>query len=479
MLLQRKTRKKDNKDHVDVAPPSQERVVVAPHTTKSPSRNITPPALCIQPNSTVKLNPPTDLVTATKTSSNGQPHTDKPTSSVSSNVSTASKPDSTKVSSILKPAEKFTGQQQVVGLSRPSSAPLIPGTLAPPAPVVSMVQAAAAASSAPLLSRSISAAGRLGPDPSPSPATGHPYIPQSYRNAILGNSFSATSSGGGFTHPSQTANAMVNSSTTFSQQPNLVSNPVYLSPVSERMEQPNGVSSGMSFPPTHQDELLGQGQSWMESPNRRMMYDSQSMLNDIPNYDLYHRPMNRVPHDFYPSELLSVGPSGRQVQSALADEFPHLDIINDLLDDEQVIGRTSYGNAVFQGLGSSGPTLFNRQLSYPTDISLLSEAGSSCRFDRSRSYPDDGGFQQQDYGGYDSVREFIPQGNPMPYMNGQIDSLVPNQQWQLVGPDLSLLSMRSSGSGVDGGYSYNIPEYSNMACGVNNNYAMFRPSNGH
>lgn len=465
VLLQRKPSKKDNKDHVDIVL-SQERVAVASYSSKSPPRN-TSPAMAVQSNSSVKISPHIDLVPSKKTSLNEQQQADKATSIQSSYTATTSKPDSTKAT-IFKPAEKLTGQQ-TTGLSRPSSAPLIPGTL-PAAPVVSMVQAAAL--SAPLLSRSISAVGSLGPDPSP--ATAHPYVPQSYRNAIMGNSFSAST--GGFTHFSQPTSAAVTTPTTFSQQPALVSNPVFHSVASDRME-PNAVSSGMSFTATHQDEALCQ--SWMESPqreiNRRLMYDSQSMLNEIPNFDLY-RPVNSVPHEFFPSEL-SAGTSGRQVQSALADEFPHLDIINDLLDDEQVIGRSSQGNTVFQGLGS-GPTLFNRQLSYPTDISLLSEAGSlgsSCRFDRSRSYPDDG--FQQDYSAgspYDSVREFIPQGNLMPYRNGQIDSLVPNQ-WQMVGPDLSLLSMRSSG--VDG-YSYNIPEYSNMACGVNN-YAMFRPSNGH
>lgn len=466
VLLQRKPSKKDNRDHVDIVL-SQEKVAVAPHPSKSPPRNSTPP-LAVPANHNVKSTN-TDLVPSKKTSLNRQQQTDKATSSASSYTATASKPDSIRAT-VLKPSEKLTGQQ-TAGLSRPSSAPLIPGSL-PAAPAVSMVQAAA--SNAPSLSRSSSAAGRLGPDPSS--AAAHPYIPQSYRNAIIGNN-SYSASAAGLTYPCQPSSAMVNTPTSFAQQPALVPNSVYLSPASERME-PNGVSSGMSYNAAPQDEA--RSQPWMESPqrdvNRRLMYDSQSMHNDIPNFDLY-RPMNSVHHELFPSGLLA-GTSGRQVQNALADEFPHLDIINDLLDDEQVIGRASHGNMVYQGLGS-GPTLFSRQLSYPTDINQLNEAGSlgsSCRFDRSRSYPDDS--FQQDYGAsspYDSVREFIPQGNPMPYMNnGQVDSLVPNQ-WQLLGPDLSLLGMRSSG--VDG-YSYNIPDYSNIACGVNS-YAMFRPSNGH
>lgn len=199
------------------------------------------------------------------------------------------------------------------------------------------------------------------------------------------------------------------------------------------------------------------------------MFDSPTMLRDISSFDMY-RPVNSGSHELFPSEL-SAGTSGRQLQGGLADEFPHLDIINDLLDDDQGIGRAT---------PPLGTTFFNRQFTYPTDMNLSSEVGSPCRFDRARSFPEDG-FQQQDYcpstsssSHYSSVREFIPQGNSLPYMNGQIDSLVPNQ-WQLLGPDLSLLGMRNSG--VDG-YPYSISDYSDLACSVNG-YTMFRPSNGH
>ncbi|KAK9265870.1 hypothetical protein L1049_027320 [Liquidambar formosana] len=67
----------------------------------------------------------------------------------------------------------------------------------------------------------------------------------------------------------------------------------------------------------------------------------------------------------------------------------------------------------------------------------------------------------------------IPHGNQLPYANGQIDGLIPNQ-WQVAGTDLSLLSMMNT---EGDGYPYH-PEYPNLACGVNG-YTVFRPSNGH
>lgn len=444
VLLQRKG---SSKDPLDMGQ-SKERAAGTPRVAKSPPKNVT--SAPVQPKSDLKSNVNADTVPGKKMFSNGQQQTNRmATLANASQPVIASRPDSTKAS-LPKLAEKVTGQQ-VAGLSRPSSAPLIPGTLPPATPVVSVARSAA--SSAHLLSRSISAAGRLGPDPSPGAQV---YITQSYRNAIIGNSSSASSAG--FTHSPQPAPAVVNISTTFSQSPALVPTSVFL-------------------PQAPQEEVLG-GQPWMKSPQRDItrssMFESPSIINDIPTG--IYRLASTGAHELFPSEL-SAGPSVRQVQGPMADEFPHLDIINDLLDDEQGMGRVTHGSRIFQGLGN-GPALFNRQFTYPTDMSLSSEMGSlgtSCRLDRSRSYHENG--FQQDYGSggqYSSVREFTPHGSSMPYINGQLDSVVPNQ-WQLLGPDLSLLGMRTSG--MDG-YPYSISDYSNMTCGVNE-YGMFRPSNGH
>lgn len=463
VLLQRKP---SNKGRVDIGS-SKEKTSATPRLSKSPPRNttVTPTVL---PNSDLKSTPHADSVPPfRKISSNGLQPADKAVASSATQTAIASRTESAKTC-VPKLADKLSGQQAAV-LSRPSSAPLIPGTL-PTAPVVSMVQSAAPA--APPLFRSISVAGRLGNDPSP---TAHPYIPQSYRNAIMGNSLGASSPG--FTHSAQSATAVFNTSSAFSQQPGLAQAPLFLPQVRERVD-PNCVSASISFTATTSEDVLS-GQQWMGSPqscaSRSSVFESPSMRHDMPSFDLY-RPMNGGSHELFPSELLA-GTSGRPLQGALSDDFPHLDIINDLLDDEQGIGRTASGSTIFQGL-HKGPTLFPRQFTYPTDINLSSEVGSvgtSGRFDRSRSLPEDG-FQQEycsSSSPYSRARGFTPQRNSLSYMNGQVDSLVPNQ-WQL-GPDLSLLGLRNSG--LDS-YPYSISDYSDLTDSVNG-YRLFRPSNGH
>ncbi|KAK9724399.1 hypothetical protein RND81_05G069700 [Saponaria officinalis] len=431
-------RKQNNKDNAQTR--SNTKNVASLPSLKSPPRNTTS-VTAVQPKPDLKTTRPTDLVSPRKTSPNEQHQSDKvPSSPNTSPTSNTPRVDSP-MATVSKPTEKLTVQQPV-GLS---SAPLIPGTHSA-TPVTSMVQVAAP--SAPFLSRSISATGTSVPNPSL--VTAPAYDPQSYRNAIAGNSFTAIS--GGFTLPPHTTNSVVNKSTSFSQRPTTVPNPKLHSNAFERTES-NSDNSGITFAATSREEVLN-GQSWMDS--------SQSQYLNM------YRPLNNGAHGLFPSEF-SVGTSG-QLQNALADEFPHLDIINDLLADEQVSGKT-HAEMDFPS--------FNRQLTYPTNVNLSSEdvsTGSSSGFDRPQRYLDDS-FQQK-YGPgspYNSVRDFIPQGNnSVSYVNGQIDSLVPNQ-WQMLGPDLSLLGLRSSG--VDG-YSYNPLDYSNMACGVNG-YSMFRSSNGH
>jgi hypothetical protein len=169
--------------------------------------------------------------------------------------------------------------------------------------------------------------------------------------------------------------------------------------------------------------------------------------------------------------------SGRQNQALLVDEFPHLDIINDLLDDEQSIGKTSRTSLGFESLGNGLHSL-NRQFSYPGDLDANDDHGSStssCRFERSQSYHHDHGFRggyNSSHGHFDSPRDYIPQVSSMPYVNGQVDGLIPNQ-WQVAGSDLLYAGMRNP---ENNGYPY-YPDYSNMACGVNG-YTVFRPSNG-
>ncbi|KAK1418844.1 hypothetical protein QVD17_27991 [Tagetes erecta] len=259
---------------------------------------------------------------------------------------------------------------------------------------------------APFLSRSASAAGYLGPD---LPSSGQSFGPPSYRNAMMGSPASATSS-------------------TFSQtHSHSYSQPVFPPQTPERIDSTNSIRPSFSFGlMSHNDVVLQNGSRWIESERSQ-------------------------PHGL------------------LGDEFPHLDIINDLLDDE-------YAMPIQSTLGPSfhnGPRHLTHQFTFPGDIDGSLDQGpstSSCRFDRARSFHEE---FQHGYGvGFDFSRDLIPlQPNLQPYMNGQIDGLVPNQ-WQIGGSDLSY-GLRN----IDGdGYACHIqPDYSGLTMGVNG-YTMYRPN---
>ncbi|XP_071938042.1 TNF receptor-associated factor homolog 1a-like [Coffea arabica] len=352
---------------------------------------------------------------------------------------------------------------QMPVMSRPLSAPLIPGPR-PASPVVSMVQ------TPPSLSRSVSAVGRLGPESS---TTSHNYVPQSYRNVMMGGQ--VPGSAVGFTQPHSPTSG-INHSHSYSQSATLLSKPLFLPHSSERME-PNINKSSFSFGMVNHD-IMQNGQQWMEGPPRDVNAGVSSdhlMLNDIRNFELY-KPLHSRSQDHLPSEVPPCT-SGRQTHGVLADEFPHLDIINDLLDDEQAIGKTAAASSSFHPF-SNGPHHLNRQFSFPGDIGMSNDMGpstSSCRFERTRSYHDDTFHRGYGSSGgpYDTLRDMVPTSNLRPYVNGHIDGLIPNQ-WQMAGSDRCYMNMRN----MEGdGYPYQMPDYSNLASGVNN-YTVFRPSNG-
>ncbi|KAG7991862.1 hypothetical protein I3843_02G100000 [Carya illinoinensis] len=444
-------KKLSTKEQTDVERASKDRTSAIPSSPRSPPRNS---ASTIRSKNSIVV----DSVLIGKASSNDTQHAQL---IPASQITVMSKPGIQKAASV-KPTEKAMAQQVPV-MSRPSSAPLIPGPR-PIAPAVSRIQ------TAPPLARSMSATGRLGPEPLP--AT-HGYVPQSYRNAIVGNAVASGSCG--FAHPNSQSSGM-NQSSAFSQSATSVSAPMFLPQSPERVD-PTMVKSGLPYGMVMRD-VLQTGAHWMESSqreaSRNMHYDHTYLLNDVQNLSLYKPAYNGSQGQL--SNQFPACTSGQQSQGVLADEFPHLDIINDLLDDELSIGKA--GSTVYESL-SNGPQLLNRQFSFPGDTSIsgdVSSSYSSCRFERSRSYHNDGFPQRLHSSGshYESMRDFIPQGNASLYVNGQVDGLVLNQ-WQVAGSDLSLLGMRNTEG--DGYPCYN-PDYSNVACGVNG-YRVFRPSNGH
>ncbi|XP_050216227.1 TNF receptor-associated factor homolog 1a [Mercurialis annua] len=412
-------KKPSTKDLVDVERSSKERAATFPSSSRSPPRS---PSKDLQSSIQAKLenkNSATiDLVQIKKPSLNCGQQPDKAastTTTTSSHNTVLSKPESLNAST-LKMSEKPVVQQLPL-MSRPSSAPLTPGPKST-APVVSMVQ------TSPLLARSVSATGRLGPDPSPA---NHSYAPLSYRNAMVGNHVETSSAG--FTHANSSSlgvNIPSTHTSTHTQPAALVSGSMFLPPSSDMVEL-NSVQSGFHFGMVARDPA---GSQRVES-----------------------------------------------LQGGVTDEFPHLDIINDLLDDEHGIGMAAGASRVFQPLGN-GPHYLNRQCSFPGDAistDMLSSTSSSCRFERARSYHD-GGFQRS-YSALgsnlDAVREYVPQSSPMLYANGHVDGLG-QHQWQMTASDLSRVGMRN----VEGdGSPYFNPDYSNLACG-GNGYAVYRPSNG-
>ncbi|KAL9262726.1 TNF receptor-associated factor homolog 1b-like protein [Drosera capensis] len=476
MLLRRKPL--SMRDQADMERVFKEKAAVVPQPPKSPPKiRNSPPQL----KHNTRSNPSSDPSLGRKTSTVSTQQPEKsPSSSPQHPEKTAipsppqaqkaplslnmSRPDSIK-SSTLKPPEKVLVRPSA--MSRPSSAPLVPGSKPVTAPSISIVQAT---SVAPPLSRSVSAAGRLGPDPSPG---SYSHVPQSYRNAIIGAS--ATASPVGFSHPQPVSSSLNLSSSGFVPQTTMVTAPMFLPRGSDAVDT-SSVSSSISFGSAMRDM---DGLQWTSSPHRHMSrsstFSSSSNVNGFLNHDVFRSTSARCHASAMP---YSVSTSGRHKQGALADDFPHLDIINDLLDDEQQSSGSTSETSIFPGMNSLSNHL-NQQFRIPNDMGMSGELGSlasSCRLERSPSYQDDG--FQLDYGSgshFDSLREYSPQATLMPYGNGHhVDGLVPPHQWQLVGPDLSLLNMRNTGSDW---YPYEIPEYSNLGAGVNG-YTMFRPSNG-
>ncbi|XP_027368027.1 TNF receptor-associated factor homolog 1b-like isoform X3 [Abrus precatorius] len=438
----------------------KEKTSAVPSSSSSPPRNL---PMSIQMKSEQQTSVTGDPVHVRRTSFCVSQLTDKDASSTSTSVPQVTIVPKAEVQKSSPPRLTERSMAQVAMMSRPSSAPLVPGGPRPTASVVSMVQ------TAPLLARSASATGRLGPDPSP--AT-HSYVPQSYRNAIMGNPVASTAAS--LTHSSSSSG--VNPSTGYSQPP-LVTSPIFLSQSSDKMDL-NTSQSSVPFGMITRD-VLQNGPQWIESSQREasrsMHYELPSRLNDVQNLDLY-KPIDSRSLGNIPSEF-QAGTSRRQNQGGLVDEFPHLDIINDLLDEEHGMGKEAKASSIFQSL-NDGPQLLNRQFTFPGDLGTNDDLGSStssCRFERSRSYHD-AAFQQGGYSlsgrHFDSRQDYLPQASTLSYGNGKVDRLIPNQ-WQVAGSDLSYLGMRSTDND---GYSY-YQDYSNMACGVNG-YTVFRPSNG-
>uniref|UniRef100_A0A1J3CGT9 MATH domain-containing protein n=1 Tax=Noccaea caerulescens TaxID=107243 RepID=A0A1J3CGT9_NOCCA len=316
--------------------------------------------------------------------------------------------------------QKMSAQKQpaTTTISRPSSAPIIPAKQPAPFTVSSPVQPATS------LPRSVSSAGRLGPDPSIH--NQQTYVPQSYKHAIVGNSLGSSSSSSSFNHHPSSHGVVPTTmpSSSYSQTP---------------------TSSYQASFPFSQDVWTGR------NPNPNPNSNSVNMGMNNP-----YSPAPAVTSN----RSLNQQMAQQQAQSLMTDEFPHLDIINDLLEDEQC------SNMMFNGsmFNSQYPQVFNGQYSYHGgDLGVSGELLSSGR---SRSFGEEG-------------------FHYMPRVSAYADGMIPTQ-WQMANMDLSLLAIRNNSledatSAANYHHTYFGMESSNpsFSSGINNGYTEFRPSNGH
>lgn len=460
-------RKQHAQRHVDVMSPSKSRMAESSFSSVSPAKKQPNVSQQSTNSSNYRASQASGAVTGTTTAgvsptpatqllSNKGPlsspatHNEKsfPIASRPLQVPIQSKSEAQKQASL-----DGSATTQAVTVSRPLSAPQVPAGKQS-TPVTSTSQ------SVPLLSRSMSAVGRLGNEPS---ANAPSFIPRSrtYRNAMM-----QTSSAGGssFTHqPGSSEQGVAHSQPIFTSQPSILSSET-LSGKEETSLKP-----GFTFG-TVKPESLNQYQCREQSSQQATSSSSISNSSDCAPSSSNIR-----------SEIAKLNLNGRsrsrqllseistrftpyQPQGLVADEFPHLDIINDLLDEEQSERR----RVLRPG--------FAQQFSMPNDASSPDYGlfGEPYLLDQSEPYFDDEpprfysplssaprGLRDRSYSHFD-----LPS-----YSNSsQFDDLMMNQ-WQY-SSDISMTSFMSDASG----YTYQPQDF--PVNGVSR-YPSYRPANGH
>uniref|UniRef100_A0A0A9DE75 TRAF-like superfamily protein n=1 Tax=Arundo donax TaxID=35708 RepID=A0A0A9DE75_ARUDO len=343
---------------------------------------------------------------------------------------------------------------QVITVSRPLSAPQVPAAKQS-APVTSTAQ------NVPLLSRSMSAVGRLGNEPSTNAPS---YIPRSrtYRNVMMEKS---SVGGSGFSHQTGSSEqGVAHLQSVFTSQPSILS--------SENLprKEETSLRPGFTFG-TVKPESLNQYQCREESSQQAASSNSidhtplsLNIRSGMEKLNLQGRSRSKQ----LLSEI-STRFTPYQPQGLVGDEFPHLDIINDLLDEEQSDRRKALQQHQ-QG--------FVRQYSMPNDASTPDYGlfGNPYLFEQSEYFDEEPsrfysplgsarrGSRDHSYSHFD-----VPS-----YSNsGQFDDMVMNQ-WPYSRTDLSMPNFGPDTSG----YSYQSQDYPSPANGASR-YPPYRPANGH
>ncbi|KAG8068089.1 hypothetical protein GUJ93_ZPchr0005g14511 [Zizania palustris] len=225
-----------------------------------------------------------------------------------------------------------------VTTSRPSSAPVLPAPRST-VPTTPQVQVST------FLSRSMSeAARRSGNEPSPSAPA---YIPQTYRNAIMGKL------GRGTTSASAYQSTSLGQGTALSQSLSTYAPAMSVTmPPAERNDQfssRRGLESGLGKTEAHDSWQPWNGNSHVD----KHLWRDDSTYQQTTNCHAYPQPWKDVNYQQArgtetetPSRFGGLQPprqfqvetptdfASQQPQGAAVEEFPHLDIINDLLEEQ-------------------------------------------------------------------------------------------------------------------------------------------------
>ncbi|CAA6667244.1 unnamed protein product [Spirodela intermedia] len=426
-------RKGTVKDRVDQDRPSK------PNTTEMPSPGSSTRTPIQQPAKQTgesSMSTAETVVPIREPSDNIQSLTEKPVSAAAK-LPLIYKPEAKPVN-----PTKIITAQQVSGLTRPPSAPLIPGPR-PTAPLVSTVQ------QGPLLSRSVSAAGRLGAD-STVPTT-HGNVLQSYRNAIMGKT---TMGAGAPSYTPRPSPSLASHNVTYSQSlPSFVpSSPVTLLQKSARVEQ-SSVRPGLTFGSVNPEALQNRHQ-WAEEPLQQLQATSRGRMQDT----------NLV------SSIRALDISGSVSRSYFFDEaaLP--------LPARQPVGSRLLWRQGLNGYPHQHHPTLNRQYTFPREISSSIDVGASngSRYFNQMGQCYDDGIQRMygspsshfdgQRGGYSSdLLDYSA------YVNGRLDGVGQASGRWVVPPDHPPMDAN--------GYPYQHPDSPDLACGLNG-YGMYRPANG-
>ncbi|KAJ6832419.1 MATH domain-containing protein-like isoform X1 [Iris pallida] len=417
-------KKSIDRDEVIVVTPPEPRTIESSSSSNSPSR---------KPLSLKQLRKTTSATAIELPVSTCKQTSNTPAQTVQSAplLRRLSQTPSVLKSEVPKPATEpiTTRDHQKSSISRPSSAPLISGPrpAASPAPTKQAL---------PPLSCTLNSVCHLVNDPSPSDQC---YEPQSYRNAIMGIKVAKGPSSSGFTpRPSLTP----------SSQSIMLSQPLSSFPSSSSTQTPMmDVKKELSVDPGFSSDL--------HNPASFCSYQEADQSQHVINRNDTRTGCNI---------------QSRPSQGAMPDEFPHLDIINDLLDEEQIAGRTTG----YHHRHDHHP--LDRQYTIPGDSASSSLRNGSFGYDLFEPC-------------YDAISQMVCDssgvpyhllGDPLPwsvdflaYGSSQMGPLLQNQ-WPIGGADMSMMSFAGNAMNADG-YAYHYPDFSTCLGGYN---MMYQPANG-